>query len=439
MKISQRFKFHFPMISALVLVMIVFSAPQAVQAQGIGRGDSLPAGMIVQGDGFFYGATVTIDGDVDGDVFAMGNEIKINGKISGSLVAAGKKVVLNSDVGGTVYSTAIEFNLAPNANLNRNLYFAGASMNTQAGSLVNRDVFAATLGAQMAGSVSGDVKAIIGPAEFFYLIMERINRSVGRLSVINLSSTALESSNSLLPPGVAGGGMVFSALTSLKPTMLGAMENASLQQAASIDWSVVGNWFLERLRELVRLFVFGLLGLWLMPQLFPGSAQILRSKPLPSTGWGLLGLVISFNLLGVVVLLAVAIGAIGLFLGAATLWDLAWSFMAISGFSLGLASTIFALSVMYISKSLVAYFAGRMILERIIPAATHRNVFPLLTGVLIYVFLAAIPILGWVISLLVTALGIGAAWLFYRSNRVQPTQPESESLGVTESAPAQPA
>jgi hypothetical protein len=39
----------------------------------------------------------------------------------------------------------------------------------------------------------------------------------------------------------------------------------------------------------------------------------------------------------------------------------------------------------------------------------------------IYVFLRAIPILGWVISVLVTAWGIGGAWLAWRERRT-PTQ-----------------
>jgi len=410
---KQRFHILIPMVLALVTIVSV-SIPQTARAQGIVRGDTLPAGTTVAGDGFFYGATVIIDGDVDGDVIAMGNEIEINGKVSGSLVTIGKKVTINNEVGGTVYATAVEFDLAPEANLARNLYVAGVSMSTQAGSQVKRDLYAAALGAQMEGSLDGDIKAIIGPAEFFYLLMDWIDKS-NWLSLDYPASTVLDNQGRPFQNSLTSAGRTTASMVRIMPGW-GALESISLQQPASIDWPVVGDWFLERLREWLILFLVGLLVLWLIPRLIPSSADLLRSKLWRSTGWGFLGLVISFNLVGVIVLLVVIIVAIGLFLGTLTMWELAWSFMAITGFSLGLVSTIFALFVLYVSKTVVAYFGGRMILGRVAPSAVQHNVLSLLIGSVIYIFLVAIPILGWVIDVLVTALGIGSAWLFYRSS-----------------------
>ena len=168
-----------------------------------------------------------------------------------------------------------------------------------------------------------------------------------------------------------------------------------------------------------------------MPRLIPESAQLLRTKPLPATGWGLLGLVISFNMIGVVILLVVIIVAIGLFLGVVTLWELAWSFMAISGFSLGLASTLFALAVMYVSKAVVAYVVGKAILVRVAPSVSAQSVLSLMIGLIIYVFLAAILILGWVFGLVVTFLGIGSTWLFYRSRHTPVTSYDPGNLEET--------
>jgi cytoskeletal protein CcmA (bactofilin family) len=432
---NKRHKSYFfiPMVLALV-ILVSISLPKSARAQGILRGDGLPAGTTITGDGFFYGTTVTIDGDVDGDVFAIGSEIEINGEVSGSLVAIGRKVTINGEVGGTVYAAAVEFILAPEANLARNLYIAGVSMNTQAGSQVKRDLFAAALGAQMEGSLDGDVKAIIGPAEFFYLLMDWIDQS-NWLSLDYPTSLVLDNQGRPFSSSLTGAGRISASTVRFKPDWR-ALESASLQEPAGIDWPVVGNWLLERLREWLILFVVGLLVLWLIPRLIPGSADLLGSKPWPSTGWGLLGLVISFNLVGVIVLLVVIIVAFGLFLGTLTLWRLAWSFMAVSGFSLGLVSTIFALFVSYVSKAIVAYFGGRAILGRIAPSAAQYRVLSLTIGLVIFVFLAAIPILGWVINVLVTGLGIGAAWLFYRSTRLRTRQIGPESPEAAESIPA---
>lgn len=419
-------KSHFFFQIVLVLITIAsISVPQSARAEGILRGDSLPDGTTIKGDGFYYGATVTIDGDVDGDVIAVGSEIEVNGEVSGSLVAIGRKVTINGEVGGTVYAAAVEFILAPEANLARNLYIAGVSMNTQAESQLKRDLYVAALGAQMEGTVDGEIKAIIGPVEFFYLLIDWIDQS-DWLSLEYPPSKALDNQGRLFSSSLTSARVTSASGLWFKPAWV-ALESMSFQESVSIEWPVVGKWFLERLSEWLILFIVGLLILWLIPHLIPSSAELLRSNPWPSTGWGLLGLVISFNLVGVIVLLGVIIVVIGLFLGTLSLWSLAWSFMAVSGFSLGLVSTIFALFVSYVSKTIIAYFGGRVILGRIAPSAAQYPVLSLTIGLVLFVFLAAIPILGWAINLLVTALGIGAAWLFYRSRKARSRQLESES------------
>ncbi|HSQ26399.1 MAG TPA: hypothetical protein VLM80_04665 [Anaerolineales bacterium] len=236
-----------------VLMMIaftiasIFCVPQAVQARGILGADNIPAGKTIPGDRFLYGTEVTMDGNVDGDVFAIGQEIVINGNVGGSLVAIGQKVTINSEVGGTLYSTALEFELTPAAKLTRNLYFVGASMNTQTGSLVNRDLYAATLGAQMAGSVNGEVKAVIGPAEFFFLIMNWIEESIPLTSnpptTTTISTTDIRSLQSVTSVSVVSAGLM-----DIQPVLM-SLERILLQQAGGIDWVSVGNWFLERARE----------------------------------------------------------------------------------------------------------------------------------------------------------------------------------------------
>ena len=418
---QKRVNLPYLVISALVLIVLLFSAPQTVQAQGIVRGDDLPAGITLDGDGIFFGSKITIDGDVDGDVLAIGSTVEINGNVSGSLVVIGQKISIAGEVAGTTYGGAIELALAPTANLARNLYFAGVSLITQEGSQINRDLYAATLGAQMGGAVGGDIKAIIGPVEFFNLFvdwLEKSNMLPKDLFPDLFNPTDAQTrgyQTALTLPGVRVASM---GMFSIQP-VLNFLKNAPLQQPVSINWASVGGWFLERAHELLVLFVFGLLSLWLLPRYFPGSAKALRTKPLPAIGWGLLGLVISFNLTGVIALLAAVIAAIGVFLIMVTFWELALPFMVISGFSLGLASTVFALYVIYTSKALMAYFVGRLILDRFSADGSWKNALALLIGLVIYVFLAAIPILGWVIGLIVTALGLGASWLYYRSTRTR--------------------
>jgi hypothetical protein len=69
---------------------------------------------------------------------------------------------------------------------------------------------------------------------------------------------------------------------------------------------------------------------------------------------------------------------------------------------------------------IVAYLVGQLILERVAPRAAGQRLWSLLVGLVLYVLLASIPGLGWVIVVLVTALGLGATWLLYRERGEPP-------------------
>jgi hypothetical protein len=57
---------------------------------------------------------------------------------------------------------------------------------------------------------------------------------------------------------------------------------------------------------------------------------------------------------------------------------------------------------------MVAYMVGSLIFSIIAPVALNDAILPLLLGLLIYVPLASIPNLGFVIGLVTTLIGLGA-------------------------------
>jgi hypothetical protein len=124
--------------------------------------------------------------------------------------------------------------------------------------------------------------------------------------------------------------------------------------------------------------------------------------------------VISFALIGVVILVFLLILMLGIGLGALSLWDLAWAVWGVGFTSLGLAFWFSLLFVSYGTKVIVAFLVGTFILERIAPKSVNYKILPLLLGLLIYVLLAWVPYFGWVIAVLVNAAGIGAAWFAFK-------------------------
>lgn len=201
----------------------------------------------------------------------------------------------------------------------------------------------------------------------------------------------------------------------------------STQTGSTIDSERVADWVQRVVLEFITLLVFGLLGIWLFSSFLNRSAQKVESKPLQATGYGLLGLILSIALIGVLILVALLILMLGIGLGYLNLWDLAWAVWGVGFASLGLAFWVSLLFVSFGTKVIVAYLIGLLILRRLAPKANQYLILPLLLGLFLYVLLASIPYFGWVIAVLVNSIGLGAAWLAYREKGQNSTE-EIEEL-----------
>lgn len=341
----KRLLLAFPLVIAL-LVTSTFS----VSARPIYYGETVPAGTVVQSDVFLTGNNVVIDGTVVGDVFALGNHIRINGTIEGSLVAVAQTIRITGKVKGTTYAAAIAFELNSGANLARNLYYGGLSFATRKDALVNRDVLAFSLGGTMTGQINGNVNAVIGPYEILKLVFDALKVNVQLPGMIyeepvlpeatpetlpsaqpTLSPTSPSSSSNSMgsgrqlaflqvnsptvtPPATTPASKPDGTATVLNPT--------ELQSGIAIDWSLVGDWFLGRLRSLIVLAVFCLVAMWSMPGIITQASGKLGEKPLASLGTGLIGSLVSFNAVLAAILVAAILTAIGFWLVFATVWEL---------------------------------------------------------------------------------------------------------------------
>ncbi len=66
------------------------------------------------------------------------------------------------------------------------------------------------------------------------------------------------------------------------------------------------------------------------------------------------------------------------------------------------------------SKILVGYLFGVMLFKRMKPDLAENRFWPAVVGILIFVILAAIPILGTIVNILATLVGLGALYLAFR-------------------------
>jgi hypothetical protein len=399
---------------ALALALAVFvglRVTSSALAGGVVREDGIAAGEVIDDDVILTGDDVVLEGTVNGDVLAVGPTVTVTGAVNGSLIVAGQTVSIPGQVEGSVYAAGLSLELGPSSSIGRSLYYVGFSLATQSGSLVGRDLVGVSLGARLAGEVGRDLRAIIGPLELVRLFMEAVGGG-GALPGTSAAPRVEPLAQGVDLPDQGGAGGV---LASARPVVGGGEMTSPLRwPAAQLDPEDVRDWGLARLRELVTLLIVGLLALWLVPSLLSRGVERVRAAPLPAAGYGALGLVLAFNLFAVAILLAALLLVIGLWLGVVTFWDLAFILWGVGYSAIGLAVSVFALFVFFGSKVIASYLAGTLILERLAPQVARYKILALFLGLVLYVLLRSIPILGWAIGVIVTIVGLGAAWLAVR-------------------------
>jgi cytoskeletal protein CcmA (bactofilin family) len=408
-------KLHSPWVRlALILALTfvaVFGVVRTVWAAEIIEGDTIPSGEVIEDDVIISGEDVVVDGTVDGDMLAFGNTVTINGSVSGSLIAVGQEVFINGEVGGTVYSAGVRLELGADAAASRNLYFGGFRIVTEAGSSVGRDLNTVAVGAQFAGQVGRDLNALIGIVELIDKIRDAVSSEASAISGASPAAGLIKSAGLLqvsnetvrIGPGVA-------SLTETEANL----DRLAKPAQASVDTEKVANWLADRFVELVLLFIVGGLALWLIPTQFEGWADAAYHRVLPSAGYGLMTYIIGY---AGAILLAVLLLFGGLALGIGVAWEAALSVWALGYSSLTLAFVVFLLFVSYVSKAILAYLGGKLILDRVAPRLPGIKVLALLLGILLYVLIVALPTLGTVIAFLVTVIGLGAVWVAWLDGR----------------------
>ena len=397
MKMNTHRKF---LLVALVLALLAaFWMPSTGKAQGIIFGNSIAEGQVVDQNMILNGTDVSIDGTVNGDVLAIGQTITVNGQVNGTLVAFGQTITINGQVSNSVLAAGVMLEVGEGGQIGRDLYFTGARLTLVDGSAVQRDINCISLEAQFAGEVGRDLHAVIGPLQIVETIFIPLRDRITLISAANQDSLPQTKM-----PMLAGMG---SGLLAPASSWLTEGQRTG-QQAAQVDTERLKTWGIALLRNLIALLVLGLLGIWLLPGPFNWASEKVQQAP-----WRMLlsGLIFYVGGWFIAVLTFALVLALALFFYAISLPNLGFLLGTLGLMGLGLGVSVFWLSITYISKLIVALLIGRLLLQRFVPAYAQRNLWTLLLGVVLYVLVASIPYLGWVVAILVTFFGLGALWV----------------------------
>jgi cytoskeletal protein CcmA (bactofilin family) len=279
----------------------------------------------------------------------------------------------------------------------RDLVIFGGTATVEAGAEIEGDIAGATGSLTMAGTVHGNVRAGTGTMVIAGTIDGDVELGVGDLvvesgSVIGGDVTYTSTDDARIADGAEIGG-----------------EIERREPAVGVESMVADNPIVSYLGVLIGLLVLGWGLLAIRPRLVAGSAQTLRTAPLPSLGLGLAGCLGQFLL----VILLVIVGAL---------------FSALAG-SLGGGFFVAALIVILLIVMLVFLAAvpvAMAIGQLVLPGDRSGYLVYLAGAALLALALVVggfVPALGGLVFLVVWVLGLGAFILYAWRTRHDPFTP----------------
>jgi cytoskeletal protein CcmA (bactofilin family) len=442
---QKRFRKWVGLIGLICLILFTLTSTALAFESRSGDTIVIGAGEVIEDDLYVGAGTFTLDGTVKGDLIVGGNTIEINGTVEGDLLAAGQTVVVRGTVTDDVRIAGQALTLGDDAQVGDDVLAAGFSIEAEKGSSVGGDFFyggyqallagdvaedvrVAVGGLQLSGSVGGDVKAEVGeagegpPPMFFMpgvpaMPSVPLGLTVDEGAEIGGKLDYTSASEWSIPAGVVAG-----VVTHHKPEIPVKVEEEVVVSPAML---AVG-WFLGHLRRLVTLLLAGLLMVWVVPGWTEKATGALRASPLPSLGWGVVSIAAFFFALLVILIVTILAAVV---FGVITLGGLAGTTAWTGGLTMALLVFFFSIAVAYVTKVVVSFLGGRLILAGLKPDWGEGRIWPLVVGVVLFVIITAIPILGWLVNLTVVLLGLGALWLLgrdiYRQRRAAPVEAEA--------------
>jgi hypothetical protein len=191
----------------------------------------------------------------------------------------------------------------------------------------------------------------------------------------------------------------------------------SIENPSQINAQSWQNRLIRIFRLTVSLVICGLLILWISPGLLNAAILHVEQKPLNAFGIGIItsiSIYIGLSVLTIFFLLAAVL------LGLFSLGSLGYSVFGLGLLSIGWIFLFLNFVVEFVSKIVVAFWIGKKLMHYFNNDDEKHNFISLFIGIIIFVLISAIPYIGWIISVIVTLVGLGALWYVAQSQNKYP-------------------
>lgn len=424
------------LLISLVTVSPVFAA-EFISDQNV----IIEEDEVIDDDVFLSGKKITINGTVNGDVFAGATEVIVNGYINGSLWTGASSIVINGVVSGSLYAGAYTTTISDTGNIGRNVYYGGFNLNTSPESWIGRSLYSGSYQVKLEGTIANDI--IAGCTSF------NLDGTVGGDVILDTSFNDKSKAPNMeswyynaegfpesariavLDPGLnisddAEIGGEFTYTNSYEDKAMSDIGGTGDQQNNESGNQSIFTFFsrtiVTRIGEFIALVIVCVLLIRFQHDNVQKTIRNLNDKPFHSLLWGI-AFILLFPL--AMILSLIILGGLVVFIWLVTLGTLGGTALNLASLGFGIAAFSFTFLLKFITKAIFAYMIGELILINIAPKlmeGKYAGVWTILSGVLIYELIRAIPVLGGLIGLVISIIILGAVYLTIQA-RFQQNQP----------------
>jgi cytoskeletal protein CcmA (bactofilin family) len=406
----------------LALLFRPFAVARALDPRS-GERVVIAAGEVVKDDLYVAASELVIEGEVDGDVYFMGSTLTITGKVTGDVNAFGGAILLKGEIGDDLRFFGAVTAMEEGARVGGDLIAFGRGLNVQAGSTIGQDLVFYGGQAYLGGEVGRNVRLgvndvmlaghVHGNADLSVMGERGASSTPPIFGPMPVEMPSLPGGLTLDPSARVDGDLKYQAVSPLadvERNVGGKVEYVPFESTQETKTQTAFDAWLNALRSLVTLMLFGALFAAATPGFLQQSATKIREQFWPSLGWGVLAYAIFFFLLlGLFVLMILA----GVFFGILTLGSIS-ALVITGGLLLILVSIfVFVFVTAYLTKIVVGWELGNWLVNRFLPQWSGQRYAPLV-GVFLFGLVLQVPYLGFVLGLAALFIGLGALWLVVR-------------------------
>ncbi|MEK7510416.1 MAG: hypothetical protein AAB567_02590 [Patescibacteria group bacterium] len=340
--------------------------PEFIEGDYARIGEVVQISGIVEGDVYAVGSQILVDGEIRGDLLAVGAAVSISGKVVQDVRVVGSQIVVKGEVGRNITVAGMNVEVTDSAKIHGGL--TGTGVNVVVLGPIGRNVKVSGRNLTIGSSIGGNVKAAVENV--------RLNSNAN----IQGNLTYWSNKKAVVDPDAI---------------LKGTLVQKSSQELFSPFEKFLGPFFrfvktVLWVGDLLATLVIGLLLISFARNYSAHTLGLLRRQP--------------FRCIKVGILVGLAAPLLSGFL-----------ILTIVGIPIGILLLTISWLFFFAARVFVIWWMGVFLLERLGKKARELVVFG--AGLILYVLIGLIPILGVFISFFAMIWGAGAAAIAFKEMR----------------------